>query len=184
MRLHKYLFNKMAVHLMEWLSQRNLYDAANLTKLNTRCPPSCNCEFLKEHNLHYVLGWHLLCYCSWSTHAQSMPLHNSAKVRRCPSKISDALCDCQLSLYRNDFYCMQAQKFRCVCGLSSSSSPLFLGQAVLQYMYEKSIYSSLTFVILSHVFSIQVSISRLEVDRKVCQLPYYNALLYTLSHSI
>jgi len=51
-------------------------------------------------------------------------------------------------------------------------------------MYEKSTYSPLTFVILSHVFSIQVSISRLEVDRKVCQLPYYNALLYTLSHLI
>jgi hypothetical protein len=69
MRLHKYLFNKMAVNLMEQLSQRNLNDAANLIELNTRCPPSCNYEFLKEQNLHYVLGWHLLCYCSWSKHA-------------------------------------------------------------------------------------------------------------------
>jgi hypothetical protein len=69
MRFHKYLFNKMAVHLMEQLSQRNLNDAANLTKLNKRCPPSCNCEFLTQQNLHYVLGWHLLCYCSLSMHA-------------------------------------------------------------------------------------------------------------------
>jgi len=106
MRLHKYLFNKMSVHLMEQLCQRHLNDASNLIKLNTKCPPSCNYELLKEQNLHYVLGWHLLCYFSWSMHAQSMPLHNSAKARRCPSKISDAVCDCQLSLYRNDFLCM------------------------------------------------------------------------------
>lgn len=48
----------MAAHLKEQLSQRNLNNAANLTKLNTRCPPSCNCEFLKQQNLHYVLDWH------------------------------------------------------------------------------------------------------------------------------
>lgn len=169
---------------MEQLSQRSLNNAANLTKLNTKCPPSCNCEFLKQQNLHYVLGWHLLCYCSCSMNAQSMPLHNSAKARRCLSKSSDAVCDCQLSHYRNDFLCMQTQKFHCFSGLLSSSSPLLLGQAVLQYTYENSIYFSINFVILSHVFSIRVSFSRLEVDRKVCQLPYYNALLYTFSHLI
>jgi hypothetical protein len=55
--------------MMEQLGQRNLNDAANLTKLNTRCSPSCNCEFLKEQNFHYVFGWQLLHYCSLSMHA-------------------------------------------------------------------------------------------------------------------
>jgi hypothetical protein len=84
---------------------------------------------------------------------------------------------------------MQTQTFCSVCGLLSSSSPLLLGWAVLQYMYKKSVYSSLTFVILCLIFSIQVSFSRLEVDRNVCQLPCYNALLpyfmkFNLKHKV
>jgi hypothetical protein len=56
-------------------------------------------------------------------------------------------------------------------------------------MYEKSIYSPLTSVILSHVFSIQVSFSRFEVDRKVlsaallqCSAIYFNT--FNLKHRV